>query len=75
LKEGAALGEHTAPGPLAIQVLRGQVQITAANRTVSLAVGQLVVRSCWRNRSYPVGEVSGGWMVSRRGTQFVGGRS
>ena len=43
LKEGAALGEHTAPGPLAIQVLRGQVQIMAVDRTVSLSVGQLVV--------------------------------
>lgn len=43
LKKGATLHEHTAPGPLAIQVLRGAVQVAATDRAVPLSAGHLLV--------------------------------
>ncbi len=42
LKAGGALGEHRAPGPISIHVLRGYVEVTALGRTVPLAAGQLL---------------------------------
>jgi len=42
LREGAALGEHRATGPISIQVLCGQVRVAALDRIVTLSAGQLL---------------------------------
>jgi quercetin dioxygenase-like cupin family protein len=42
LREGAALGEHRATGPISIQVLDGQLQVTALDRTMPLSAGQVL---------------------------------
>lgn len=43
LKQGATLSEHSAPGPLSIQVVSGRVKVAATERTVELSAGQLLV--------------------------------
>jgi quercetin dioxygenase-like cupin family protein len=43
MRQGALLSEHVVPGPLSIQVVRGQVQVVADERTVGLSAGQLLV--------------------------------
>ena len=43
MRQGALLSEHSAPGPLSIQVLRGQIQVAADDQTVALSAGQLLV--------------------------------
>ena len=42
-KSGSALEEHRTAGPLSIQVLSGNVQITAQDRSETLAAGGLLV--------------------------------
>jgi quercetin dioxygenase-like cupin family protein len=42
LKAGAAVDEHHATGPISIQVLGGQLQVTALDRTMLLSVGQVL---------------------------------
>ncbi|MFF8276060.1 cupin [Streptomyces lateritius] len=41
LVSGAALDEHNAPPAASLQVLRGRVRLTAADRSEDLSVGQL----------------------------------
>lgn len=43
LQSGATLDEHQAPGPVAIHVLSGEVQVLRADQTVPLQGGQVLV--------------------------------
>lgn len=42
LRRGAAMDEHQAPGPVAIQVLNGAIDVAVGGRTVSMQAGQMV---------------------------------
>lgn len=42
MRAGATLAEHTAPGPVTIQPVRGRFVVTAAAREDELGAGQLI---------------------------------
>lgn len=42
LSPGGGIPEHDSPGPITVQVLRGQLDVTAGDQTHSVAPGQLL---------------------------------
>jgi quercetin dioxygenase-like cupin family protein len=42
MNKGASLNEHTAPGPITIHTLRGQMSVTVGDDKVTLAEGGLI---------------------------------
>ena len=42
LRRGAALAEHTAPGPITVQVLEGEIRLQAGEEVVYLKQGELL---------------------------------
>lgn len=42
LVAGAELNEHTAPGPITVQIIEGSINFTAEGKTVQMVKGELV---------------------------------
>lgn len=42
LSEGAALAEHTAPGPITLQVLEGELRFQAGEEVIYVRAGELI---------------------------------